>query len=67
MKKIILLILTVTFIGCQLENKKNSHSRYVDTIYYDDGAIYEIVTYKDSLEDGPYKQYYPNGKIKSTG
>ena len=67
MKIIILLISIITLIGCQFGNKRSNHNSYIDTIYYDNGTIKEIITYKDSLRDGPYRQYYSNGQIEIIG
>jgi antitoxin component YwqK of YwqJK toxin-antitoxin module len=69
-KKIILFSFLgiILFGNCQQQRKNIKEDNcYVDTTYHDNGAIKEIITYKDSLEDGPYREYYSNGQIKTTG
>jgi len=35
--------------------------------FYEDGKLKEINHYKDGMEDGENKSYYPNGNLKSEG
>ena len=37
------------------------------TKYFEDGNIMETVTFKDNVENGPFKEYYANGKIQWEG
>lgn len=62
-----MIISTIVLIGCQVERKKIDCSSYTDTIYYDNGLVKEIIAYRDSLRDGIYKKYYPNGQIEVIG
>ena len=36
-------------------------------IYYPDGKIKEVVTMVENEENGPFQEYYQNGKIKANG
>jgi antitoxin component YwqK of YwqJK toxin-antitoxin module len=35
--------------------------------YYSDGTVEEIVTIRNNEENGPFQEFYPNGKIKAEG
>ena len=35
--------------------------------YYTNGQVEEKVMLKDSEENGPFTEYYPNGKLKAEG
>jgi len=35
--------------------------------YYDNGQLKEAVNFKNSVEDGAFKEYYKNGNIKAEG
>ena len=54
-----LLISTETY----LNGKKNGSSK----IFYPTGVVSEEKNYKNNLEDGPFKQYYGDKKIKGEG
>ena len=35
--------------------------------YYDNGALKEEVIFVNNQENGPFIEYYPNGKLKAEG
>jgi antitoxin component YwqK of YwqJK toxin-antitoxin module len=37
------------------------------TYYYQNGKIKEVVNFKNSVEDGVFKEYYENGNLKAEG
>ncbi len=50
------------------------HGLYIDgamnkvwTGYHPDGGVAEVVTMVDNLENGPFREWYPNGKPKASG
>ena len=35
--------------------------------YFENGTLKEFATVEDNIENGPFKEYYPNGKLKWEG
>lgn len=38
-----------------------------EKLYFPDGQVDAIITYKDGLHHGPFKYFYPNGQLKQNG
>ncbi len=43
--------------------KKNGSWEY----YTDHGKLIEVISYRNNQQTGPYKKYYPNGKVQVEG
>jgi hypothetical protein len=68
MKEISLfIVLALIFSACQHQKSTPDSHCYVDTLYYSSGKIEMIMKYKDSLPDGRYEYYYPNGQMAEKG
>lgn len=59
MKKLLLLMLPLFFMGCESEDKSVVYNENNTTVI--DGVVYDI--YEKPI-DGLYKIYYPNGSVK---
>jgi len=40
---------------------------YTSKTFHENGQIKHVLTYKNSILEGPYTEYYKNGQIKSSG
>lgn len=62
------------YLNYDLQGNLTLRGQYVEgamadkwTSYYPDGSISEIVTFVDNSENGPFKEWYANGKPKASG
>jgi len=67
-----LILILFILAGCypkKRENRTNSGNSsiskgpWIDTLYYDDGRIFSIEEYVDTIRNGNYLEFYKNGKL----
>ena len=62
MNRILSLIGVVLVVGCGSPPPDGPYEGY-----YDNGQLFERVTYKDGVLDGPFERYHDNGQLGSNG
>lgn len=75
--KTIIFSFLIVIIGCGQPSQTDSANKSTETLkdgkaktvteYFENGKIRSEKTYLDTVEDGPYKIWYKNGEIRSTG